>query len=509
MQRTNHLKHTELLASIKKAKSDIFEVLLAAFQEGHQDEKRHPYEVAKGRIFNDFWTYLESLPSSQFLQPYEDLEKLILLDQFIKPHLSEKMGKTDISENKKNVLKEVMRFFYDLQRSHVLLCSQQHFFAAFEMQEESVSIVKECEKYKKQLTAHEDSLSEYSDRLGVIKLMDLHIGISSLLPALHLNVPNALTEQTAHKKTPVAFLRMQALLNKVRERKVEAALRQYQAESGQPRETAYRQELQTFVLSLNEEREILAAVIGNFHAKYIQFKQQLLLLDNKLQLINDREQKIQDCFDLIARVDVNPVSTTGIMAICDAQVVMPVFMGRAMETASFNLLKTSPWNQASQKINECLQDVHGKLASYVNSFSEEFVLVALRGMRQNKQIVVDQLRLLQLVDDTITLWANCVRCMRAESGNILGQIQPPKSCCFLFGLFRASSSDEAKQSLLGDNLLDLKIQEDRLQEIAGMSQAIEECADQEEPALRRAPAKREELASKNRSSAMYAKYNRP
>lgn len=516
MLRTKDLKRTEpldlLLDSIEKAKKDIFEALLVAFQEGRKDEDAYPYEVAKGRIFNDFWVYLDSLPPAQFLQPYEDLEKFVLLDQFIKPHLSGKMRETDISEKKKKLLKEIMRFFYDLQRSRSLLCSQRHFFAADTMQDEAVSIANECKKYQTQLTEYEESLNEYSDqRLGLIKLMDLHVGISRLLPVLALDVPDVLTQQTAHiKKIPGAFLRMQALLSKLYDGTVDAALRQYQAESGQARETAYRQELQTYVRSLNEEREALAAVLGNFHAKYTKFKQQLLQLSNKLQLINNKEQTMQDCLDLIARVDVSPISTAAIMAICDAQTPVPSFVGKAVQSASLNYVKTPLWNQASKKINGCLQEVHDELKRYVCSFSEEFVLVALDGMRKNKQAVVDQFRLLQLVDDTIVLWANCVRCMRFESGRILGQIQPSKSCCFLFGLFGASSSSEAQQSLLGDNLLNLKTREDEYRDITDMSHQIAEDAAREELIEQRNPPKQERQPDKveKMRPAIYARYKR-
>lgn len=489
MQRIDHLKHTELLDSIKKAKTDIFEALLMAFQEGHQDEKKYPYDIAKGRIFTDFWQYLDSLPPVQFLQPYSELEALVSLPQFIKSHLSEKMDKRDISENKKNVLKEMMRFFYDLQRSQVLLCSQQHYFAAFEMQDEAVNLSKQCNKYQKQLTEYEEGLNEYASS-GLIKLMDLHVGVSYLLSVLHLPVPQTLAQHTARKKIPSGFERLHAFLNKFHDGTVQAGLEQYQAESGQPREGAYRRELQIFIQSLNNEREALSAVINRLHVKYAQIRQQLLLLSNKLQQISDREIKIQECLDLMARVDVSLVSATTMTAACDEQTAVPKLAGAVLASASLNYVKVSPWNQASQKINQAVKDIREKLSAYINSFSEEFVSTALESMARDKKLVVDQLQLLQLVDETLVLWGDSVRQMRAEAGRLSGQIQPPKSCCFLFGLFSGSPShDKAQQSLLGDNLLDLKIRDDQYNDIADMSRQIEEDADNEEVIEWRKPSK--------------------
>lgn len=462
MQRSDHLKYRELLDAIKITKQEVYSVLLHAFQEGRQkDLASYPYEFEKGLIFQALWRYLDTLPLDKYQQPYADFKAAVPIEEFIKQHLSEKSGRLDISDNKKQMLDEATKLFYEIQNLYIVAKQQTKFLIASQVQDEAIAIQRECLEASKKLNEYQQSLNDYAEhQSALVTYKDVYAGVVQI--ARLLNKTNISPDMLAYERyisTSDIFRRMRSLLTKIQRGVVSAALIRFDAEMGQEQEESYKRELKAFSKKLSEENQRLIDIIDRFSQRYDNFKLELMQYDHRLQRLANQESDIQASLQLIDQLKKQSISSE-IISVCERQSAYPRMMSNSIALFSG---KEGCWYAAGQKIHEILSGLTRVVTAYTASFSEDYVTMSVEAMQEEKLRFSQQYVELRLIDPILILWQQCTQYISQQAQVVKQKASTSSGCCFLSQLLSIFRRPEPQPGRVG-NALDLHIQEDIDQE---------------------------------------------
>lgn len=459
MQRSDHLKYQELLDDIIKVKQNTYLVLLNAFHEGIKEElEKHPYEQAKGLIFKALWQYLESLAPDQYLLSYPQFIEIIPLQVIIGQYLPSGSLKQDISDNKKEMLFESVRLFYDLHNVYLLLRQQQTgFLIASQVVEEAAGIKREALELTEKLQQYQKTLHEYStDEYGLLTYSNFYVGVAKLASLLKLeNIPAGLLAYANNEVAPV-FSRIISLALKMHKGTVANALNQYDAEAGQSRYADYRFELKAYANNLLEARQQLMHMIELMHQRYDKFRPQLAKSNASLQRLDQREANINTCLELAQKIKAYPIAKN-IIATCKKQ---SFYMKGVSEGVALLAHKNS-WHEAAEKISLLLGGCTAKIQDYANSFSEDYVKMNIKAMGRAKLDLLREYADLSWFAPALLLWQQSAQVLKGQVTLIKQRTKESK--CFFFCLF-----ERKPEPIFRHNYLNLRIPEDIERETAEM-----------------------------------------